>query len=201
MDIEIKEPSKKSQENDEFLKSEKIEEKPNDAPTPHSVIPVKQNVIVRKLKILKDVFLEFSHRTDINCYGKIFIYNSYLIKFIWFLVLLCAISITGLILNSTVLSYFKYEVVSQIGVIYDKSPQFPAVTICDSNAFTSSVSQKLVGNLIGDGEWGPGLILASMITSDPFYGDSNRKNLGLNINMFEKCSYNNKDCLNELHWY
>ena len=41
-----------------------------------------------------------------------------------------------------------------------------------------------------------------MTTSNPSYGDENRKRLGFNISLFNYCSYGEINCnLNDFHWY
>ena len=93
-----------------------------------------------KWNILKETFIEFSQRTDINAYGKIFEYENYLVKFLWSIVLLGSLGVTAWVLSWSVLEYSQYGVVSQIGVVYENPTEFPAVTFCDNNPFTTEYS-------------------------------------------------------------
>ena len=94
----------------------------------------------RKFDILKETFVEFCQRTDTNAIGKIFEYENFFVKCIWLIVLLGSLSLTGWVMSWSVLAYLQYDVVSQIGVVYETSTEFPAVTFCDSNPFTTNIS-------------------------------------------------------------
>ena len=111
---------------------------------------------------------------------------------------------TVLLLSSNILAYLDCEVVSQIRVIYESSPQFPAVTLCDSNKLTTLNAyflQHSFYSLVSQ-DWERTYRLASMVASNSSYGDENRKKLGLSRSMIESCSFNkNEDCLNDLYWY
>jgi len=167
-----------------------------------------------KWQILKETFVEFSHRTDINAYGKIFEYENSFVKLLWSFILLGSLSLTAWVLSNNVLAYLQYGVVSQIGVVYETPTEFPAVTFCDNNPFTTG-NYPDVGNLYANavddyGQFGY-IYLFQMAASNPSYGDVNRKLLGLNNDNIENifgrplqpitCRYNNTDCSNELHWY
>ena len=83
------------------------------------------------------------------------------------------------------------------------------MTICDWNQFTTKYGQDFVSSVKNSSEcqqneasfgycnfW----YLADCIATDPFYGDEDRKKIGLNINQI-KCTFNNTDCTNDLNWY
>ena len=83
------------------------------------------------MSLLKETLNEFSQRTNLNCYAKIFIYNNWFVKFIWLFVLLGSASLTAWVLSWSVSAYLNYAVVSQIKVLYEMPAEFPAITICD----------------------------------------------------------------------
>ena len=102
--------------------------------------PLPQNSEKSKWALLKETFVEFSKRSDVNGYVKIFEYENVFIKFIWFIVLLGSLFITGYVLSWSVLAYFDYGVSSQIGLVYELPTEFPAGTLCDSNPLISKQS-------------------------------------------------------------
>ena len=168
--------------------------------------------------IFKETFIEFSQRTDINAYGKIFEYENYFVKLLWLIVLLGSLGITAWILSWSVLAYLQYGVVSQIGVVYENPTEFPAVTFCDNNPFTTEYSNFIDGidqagyPMNGNIPYNfRPTILGKMTASNPSYGDEKRKLLGLTKSqifltgsqgdVFPYCFYNNQDCSDDLHWH
>ena len=106
-----------------------------------------QNSKKSKRALLQETFVEFSKRSDVNGYVKIFEYENVFIKVIWFLVLLGSLFITGYVLSWSVLAYLDYGVSSQIGLVYELPTEFPAVTLCDSNPFISKQSFNLMDSI------------------------------------------------------
>jgi len=154
---------------------------------------------------LKETFVEFSYRTDVNAYGKIFTYENKFVKFLWLIVLLASLSLTALIMIDNVSIFFKYEVVSQIGVVYETPTEFPAVTFCDNTPFTKDpppIQDKQPLDLFNL----QFLYLMSASAPPPYFDDDKRKKLGLSIwqiqnSFWPYCKFNNTDCSNDLHWY
>ena len=168
--------------------------------------PLPQNSEQSKWALLKETFVEFSKRSDVNGYVKIFEYENVFIKFIWFIVLLGSLFITGYVLSWSVLAYFDYGVSSQIGLVYELPTEFPAVTLCDSNPLISKQSFNLMDSIYKSEQlredWPSLNKLTTMLVSSPSFGDDNRKKLGFDINEFQlDCTFNNIDCRSELHWY
>ena len=161
-------------------------------------------VLKSKWSILKETFLEFSKRTDLNAYGKIFDYENVWAKLIWFLILIGSLSLTAYVLSGNVLSYLEYGVVSEIGVVYETPTEFPAVTFCDYRPFTTATSPFSQTTLKLDPE--EKVEYGKMTAANMSYND--RKKLGLNINQIfsldwskAPCIYNGENCSNYLHWY
>ena len=156
--------------------------------------------------ILRETFLEFSKRSNVDGYVKIFEYDNVFVKLFWILVLLTSLSVTAWMVNGTVQAYLQYGVTSQIGVVYELPTEFPAVTICDANQFNSKQSENFMypiytNNKIGS-DWTNLYTLSKMAASDPNYNDSNRKQLGFNIGEYKlTCKFNETDCVGDLHWY
>jgi hypothetical protein len=152
-----------------------------------------------KIKSLKETFISWSTSADINCYTKIFEYENVFVRFIWLFVLLGSLGVTGWIMSWNIVSYFQYGVVSQIGLVYEQPTEFPAVTICDNDPFTTQQGLEFVNRFIGKScskvEDCKSPILAA---SDPAIDDEIRKSLGLNINQIT--CFSGKECKNDLHW-
>ena len=155
-----------------------------------------------ELNLLKETFISWSKRSDVNCYAKIFEYDNIFVKLFWLFILIASMSVTAWIVSWNVVAYLDYGVVSQIGDVYEIPTEFPAVTLCDNNPFTSSTGRSLINQPSGTSQTQliNAIRLAEMKASDPSYGDANRKQLGLSITQVN-CSYNSTDCKNDLHWY
>jgi hypothetical protein len=159
-----------------------------------------ESALKSKTESLKEIFVEFSRRTNVDCYSKIFEYNSIFIKLIWIVILVTSLGFTSYLLVSNVNNYLNYDVTTKIGSYYELPTEFPAVTFCNSNAFTTFQAQFLFWQYINDWGWEIAYNMIFMRTSSPSYGDDDRKQLGLSIDQIS-CIYNNMDCKNDLHWY
>ena len=158
------------------------------------------------ISVLKETFVEFSKRADVNCYTKIFEYDNIFVKMIWILVLLASLGLTAWVVSWTVLEYLDYEVTSQIGVVYELPTDFPAVTLCNANQFNSKESETLMGSIMESNslydEWSNLNKLTTMAASSPNLTDTYRKKLGFDKNDFElACLFNQLNCSGDLHWY
>jgi hypothetical protein len=88
------------------------------------------------------------------------------------------------------------------------SKVFPAITLCEKNAFITSVAQdffyniSVENNIDGNNESIQVITLMKMAAANPSYGDENRKKLGFAANQIYECKYNgNVDCTKDLQWY
>ena len=106
------------------------------------------------------------------------------------------------------MEYFDHEVVSQIRVVYEKPVEFPAVTICNNNPFTTKEAREIFlqnyyvpmyKDIIS---WPHALKLFKMLASETeSLSDETRKSFGLNMDNIQKCTYGGVECKNDLHWY
>ena len=156
--------------------------------------------------VLKETFVEFSKRTDVNCYTKIFEYDNVFVQILWALVLLLSLSVTAWVLSWTMFRYLDYEVTSQIGVVYELPTDFSAVTLCNANPFNSMESEKLMDSIIEfnslDNQWSNLNKLTTMAASSPNLTDTYRMKLGFDKNDFElSCLFNQVNCTGDLRWY
>ena len=128
-----------------------------------------------KLAILKETFVSWSVRTDVNCYGKIFEYSNFFARFFWLISFLISIGITAWIMSWTIRAYLDYSVVSQIGVVYEQKSEFPAVTFCDFNKVTTQQGQNLLDNFTHNSDCYGDFVCGRNKFSDPSVSDENRK--------------------------
>ena len=152
---------------------------------------------------LKEIFLEWSLRANVNCYVKIFQYkNNIFAKLMWLSILILSACITAWMIVRTITNYLSYNVTSKIAVNYEIPTEFPAVTMCDTNPFSSTQAQDQFYAWFGT-NW---LDLetnekqAKMLASSPSYSNTQRRQLGLNENQIF-CFYNNQYCTYDLNWY
>jgi len=96
-----------------------------------------------KLKVVKEIFLKWSQNVDINCYQKMLHYgpNNFKIQFIWLFILLESTGATFYFISKSMIDYLKYEVMSQTNILNEIPTQFPTVTFCDNNPFTTKEAQ------------------------------------------------------------
>ena len=155
-----------------------------------------------KLTHLRETFYEWSLRANVNCYVKIFQYNHCLAKLFWLMILTISVCLTAWVISWSILIYLDYGVTSQIGVVYEMPTEFPAVTFCDTNPFTSSQANAQFWSWFGNEylDLQTTYKKAKMLVSNPSYGDENRKQMGFGLDTIF-CLYKNEYCTNDLHWY
>jgi hypothetical protein len=155
--------------------------------------------------------LSWSEKVDINAYNKIFTYkNSRSCQCIWLLIFLASSAATFWIIILSITKYLDYEVVSQIEVVYEKPTQFPTVTICDNDPFTSKDAQylyelvaKQTGNEVnGMSKMNKSLnYLVQMYAASPALSDAERKKLGFDQSLIYYCRFYSSRCDDAFHWY
>jgi hypothetical protein len=161
-----------------------------------------------KVKSMKEIFMDWSQRVDINVYTKILDYRpNYKVQFIWLIILLGSTVGTFYFITKSILDYLNYEVVSQTNIVSEIPIDFPAVTFCDANVFSTTYSQHLledVANRIGikdfDNQSDTLLYLSIFQASNASISDEERKKFGFGLNQISKCEFINDNCLNDLNW-
>ena len=143
---------------------------------------------------VKKVFVDWSKNVAFQSYPKIFDDElHFLVKFLWLLVFLVFSGITSYLCVQSILVYLQWGIVSTIEIIRESPTEFPAVTICDSNPFTTKEAQTLLEQLAFQkfninisninktqfDVYKENLTeYARMVVNDPSYGDEKRKLLG-----------------------
>jgi hypothetical protein len=178
-----------------------------------STVNLNENIQVvktSKLSLLFDTFYHWSRLSDINCYTKVFEYKSVTARILWLFILCASTFFTFYLIELSIVNYYNYDVVTQIQVNTDTAivTLFPAITLCDTNAFITGVAQDFFYNTSVEnninGYYEPMRVttLMKMAAANPSYGDENRKKLGFATHQIYSCTYNgNIDCTKDLQWY
>jgi hypothetical protein len=159
------------------------------------------------MKNVKEIFMSWSKKVDINVYTKLLEYSpNYKVQAIWLLILLGSTGATFYFISKSILDFFKYEVVSQTTLINEFPIVFPTVTFCDNNVLSRKYSESVwedvaQKNGITDLNSESLYPLALQKLSSNAYSDEERKRVGLGLDQIFSCKFYRKDCLNELHWY
>ena len=167
----------------------------------------KENKIRNRFALAKKIYLEWSSRSDINNYGKIFDYQgNILAQTLWTIIFICLTSLTIVLIQMSISSYLTYSVTTSYDIVYESPTYFPTITMCAGNPFVSwqaiSLFKELALNNSLDfyNNITDLITLAKMYSAHPSYADEDRKKLGLSIDSISSCQFNKKDCKNDLHW-
>jgi hypothetical protein len=161
-----------------------------------------------KMKDVKEIFMDWSQRVDINAFTKMLEYKpNHKVQFIWLLILLGSTGGTFYFISKSIIDYLNYDVVSQTNIVSEIPTQFPAVTFCDANVFSTIYSQSLLEDVAKrngitkiNNNWTKILYLTILQASNASVSDEERKKFGFGINQILKCEFINNNCLNDLHW-
>ena len=96
---------------------------------------------------IKKILNDYSSVVTFQCFPKIFQTNSLILQAIWTLVFLLFSMVTSGLVIKSLLEYFEYQVITQIKIVHEIPTEFPAVTICDANPFTTKEAEYLIRNV------------------------------------------------------
>jgi hypothetical protein len=96
---------------------------------------------------IKKILNDYSSRVTFQCFPKIFQTNSLLLQAIWTLIFLVFSMLTSGLVIKSLLEYFEYQVITQIKIVHEIPTEFPTVTICDANPFTTKEAEYLIRNV------------------------------------------------------
>ena len=172
----------------------------------------------RTFQNVKKVFVDWSKNVAFQSYPKIFDDElHFLVKFLWLLVFLVFSGITSYLCVQSILVYLQWGIVSTIEIIRESPTEFPAVTICNANPFTTKTAQKLISNItiLSFGKdidqfttdqvlqnFTDVYEMTKMLVSSKNYGEMSKQLLSLPLDII-KCSFNNKPCStnSDFTWY
>ena len=96
---------------------------------------------------IKKILNDYSSLVTFQCFPKIFQTNSLLLQVIWTLVFLVFSMVTSGLVIKNLLEYFEYQVITQIKIVHEIPTEFPTVTICDANPFSTKEAEHLIRNV------------------------------------------------------
>ena len=102
------------------------------------------NETLSKLTTLKNEFVKWSLLTKFDGFSKVFQTNIVGLKIIWLMIFLLFTALTAALVIKNITDFCKFEMTSLIEVKIERPTNFPAVTICNNNPFTSNQSQSLM---------------------------------------------------------
>jgi hypothetical protein len=151
--------------------------------------------------------------SNIDVLNKIFEYEQIWRKLLWLLILLILTGLTCWLLLLNCISYFDYDVISKIEILNERPSNFPVVTICDNNPFTTLYAQGLLNffniiNLnsnISYNEAYVGINYAfndAKIHAKANYDENVQKKLGFPFESIHSCYFNSRPCnmSNDFEW-
>jgi hypothetical protein len=177
-----------------------------------------------KLSSIKYAFFEWSQSVTYHCFPKIFKEKTlFFMRFIWAIIFLALQILTVLVLTQIVQAYFQYGVVSTIQSVNEIPTQFPTVTICNADPFTTKKAQTFIEQLflktfnknltamnytqavelLNDKREYFSQVVKSN-AANPDYGDENRKLLGFDMKKhLQNCLFSGTPCdwESDFHWY
>ena len=157
-----------------------------------------------KLSNVKKTFLSWSKSADINCYTKMLDYSgNYFVQFIWLVILLGSTGATFYLIAYSFLCYLKYEVTTQTSLVNEIPTQYPTVTFCDNNPFTTLDAEGFMQNIsILHNETNADVLfsLAKLKASSNKVNELERKSFW-EMSIKKQCLFKLYDCSNDFHWY
>ena len=169
-----------------------------------------EKVFLKKTKWdeIKEVFLEWSFRSNLDCFVKIFEYkDNPFAKYLWIIILVLLSGITFWSIVKIIFEYFNYEVVSKFTVTYENPTKFPTITICNNNPFTTNNSQILfetIAKTANLSPYDPNVFrFAKMKASSPTLNEEKKRALGFDLpNKLMTCLFGGQECnASDFKWY
>ena len=152
----------------------------------------------RNFAQVKEIFFGWSQSVTYHCFPKIFKENIHIsVRLIWAMVFFSFLCFTFFVLIQNIITYFEYNVTTNVQLIFERPALFPTVTICNSNPFTTKLAENVTKSVslelhqrditnMSYLEFNNYSVdtLASSVKSYvnvPEYGDENRKALGIDL--------------------
>ena len=92
----------------------------------------------------KDDYIQWSLMTKFDCYSKIFDTKNVCLRFIWMFFFVIFTGFTGYFVAKNVIDFYDYETISKIEIINEKPMEFPTITICNANPYTTKEAEELI---------------------------------------------------------
>lgn len=181
-------------------------------------------MVRRNSRLAEDLF-EILHasasETTTHGLDHIFKREHPFIKLFWFVCFLISAGFCSYVIALSIVSYLRYDTVTRAQQIYLTSAEFPAITICNQNAFATSTSAGFIEKLLiankivnesnpqdfFDHTFTDQLLAYRYFISNnvlnPKFSDTFRKSLGYQMSeMIVSCVYNLSPCTaDDFYWF
>ena len=148
-------------------------------------------------------------------YSKVFTEKSSVLKFVWLVCFLLFSVVTAFCVARNFHDYYSYEVVFKIEIVNEKPIEFPAITICNANPFTTLSAQDLLNNITtfnyaknvntfsSDGIFNVSFVyeMGRMYASRNQYKTVDKKRFGTELNISQKYFNNQLLTSSDFTWY
>ena len=160
----------------------------------------------KRVALLKKRIVEWSLQSTFHCYPKVFQYDHGLVQFVWSAVFLCFSFLTLWLVSNGFIEYASFDVVSKTEIVNERPAEFPTVTVCNKNPFTTQAHEYLLRNLtrsyfgqnIEQMSFFDGIDVAAKITelAKMLYAASKKNEAPQYItSIVTNCYFNKKKCL------
>lgn len=95
---------------------------------------------------IKNAIIDVIQSSSSHGIPNIFKSSNISIKLMWILFTLISAGLFAFMVIDNLMSYFKFEVTTKSRVVFELVSEFPTVTICNINYFTSHYSQEIIEN-------------------------------------------------------
>jgi hypothetical protein len=168
-----------------------------------------QQTISRKARIL-EVLNEAASATTAHGIPSIAKNSNYFLKFMWTICLIASTGLCSYLVVESIVSYYDYEVVTKINVVYQNPAEFPTITICNIKPIYGDFLKNLLSFYLNTPpqQFEGYIAFHQLFTQYPImanlynYSDEIKKSFGLPIEKFLwDCSFNFKKCSgNDFKW-
>jgi len=175
--------------------------------TPQMSLPSALN-FPSKRDHVKHILAKWSADASFQCLPKIFETKNVTLKIVWLLLFILLTCLTGLILSKNIMEYVERQVVTQIEILNEIEPEFPCVTICDTNMFPTEYAESLLKKIaketydldLNDFVYTVEsfkrlkriILLAKLNVTSPLFPQEDLKRLGLKLEQISRISYDNQ---------
>jgi len=175
--------------------------------TPQTSLPSAQD-FPSKRDHVKHILAKWSADASFQCLPKIFETKNVTLKIVWLLLFILLTCLTGLILSKNIMEYVERQVVTQIEILNEVEPEFPCVTICDTNMFPTEYAESILKKIaketydldLNDFVYTVEsfeklkriILLAKLNVTSPLFPQEDLKRLGLKLEQMSRFSYNNQ---------
>ena len=99
-------------------------------------------------KNYKSILINAIESTTIHGLPMIIKENSYLAKIIWLVLFLSASSLCLFLNRKSVIDFMNYEVITKVRIINEPKLEFPTITICNKNRFSTDLAVDFMRKVI-----------------------------------------------------